>query len=242
LQNFKLEKRTDLSLEEFIEEYRKPSIPVVFTDAANNWGATGKWTPEYLKDRFGHKTVSIDGKEYNFGQFIDMAMNSTDENPAPYLRECDVTEVFPELMEDITPILKYTTPNRLMNPLVFGAFRRPGMQAGFPELLFGGTGGQFPRLHFDNWYVHAFVTQIYGDKEFTVFPPDQTEYLYPAEGRYNLSELKEFVNPDPEKYPLYKHATPYRIVVKQGETILHHPLQFHTIALPKKIGLGSKQM
>lgn len=219
MSDFKLEKRSNLSLNEFIEEYRERNLPVVFTDAAQKWGATEKWTPSYLKENFGHKTVKIDVQEYNFGEFIDMALNSTDEDPAPYLRECDITEVFPELMADITPIFKYTAPNRLMHPFIFNMFRQSGMKAGFPELLFGGTGGQFPRLHFDNWYVHAFVTQVYGDKEFTVYPPDQGEYLYPIKNRHNISELTEFINPDPNKYPLYKHATPYRIVVKQGETI-----------------------
>ena len=38
-----VERRSNLSLEEFIEEYEKPSKPVIITDVVTNWEAYKSW-------------------------------------------------------------------------------------------------------------------------------------------------------------------------------------------------------
>ena len=48
----KLEKRSGLSYEEFQNNYLFPLKPVVFTDAAKDWKAVGKFTPEFFKRNF----------------------------------------------------------------------------------------------------------------------------------------------------------------------------------------------
>ena len=47
------------------------------------------------------------------------------------------------------------------------------------ELFFGGNGGVFP-LHFDELYMHTQITQIYGSKQFYIFPYLLEKQLKPS--------------------------------------------------------------
>ncbi len=46
-------------------------------------------------------------------------------------------------------------------------------------IFFGSPGGEFPYVHYNYMGLHANKTQLYGIKEFTVIPPDQTPHIYP---------------------------------------------------------------
>ena len=41
-----IDRRSNLSVEDFIREYEEPNIPVVITDVACKWKGFGKWTSE----------------------------------------------------------------------------------------------------------------------------------------------------------------------------------------------------
>src|SRR3984885_3440188 len=95
-----VDRRTNLSEEEFINEYVKLSRPVVLTDAAKDWKAMKKLTPAWFKEHYPHINKNINGVNYNMGDFIDMMLTSNAENPAPYPYNFNVEKVFPELMTD----------------------------------------------------------------------------------------------------------------------------------------------
>ncbi len=42
-------------------------------------------------------------------------------------------------------------------------------------------------MHFDGEDSHATITEIYGDKEFLVYAPEDTPYMYPSPKRANHS-------------------------------------------------------
>ena len=48
----KVDKRSELSRKELYNEYIKPEIPVVLKDAAKDWNAMGKITPEFFKKNY----------------------------------------------------------------------------------------------------------------------------------------------------------------------------------------------
>src|ERR1700743_715576 len=113
-----VDKRTNLSHKEFIEEYVKKSRPVVLTDAAKEWKAMKKYTPQWFKEHYSHINKNINGVNYNMGDFIDMMLTSSVENPAPYPYNFDVKKVFPELMEDFLPEIIYGKIDRINHKLV----------------------------------------------------------------------------------------------------------------------------
>jgi hypothetical protein len=63
------------------------------------------------------------------------------------------------------------------------------------ELFFGGPGGKFPVAHIDLFHTNAWITQLYGRKNFVVFPRGQDEWLDPKAENHLESEVNIF-NPD----------------------------------------------
>ena len=79
-----IERRSGLSWDSFIEEYVRPNKPVILTDAAAQWGAHKLFSPAYFKEKFPGKTATINGIKYELKDYVDMMLNGTEENPAPY--------------------------------------------------------------------------------------------------------------------------------------------------------------
>lgn len=216
-QTFTVDRRTNLSYQAFVDEYLMPQKPVIIADGLKAWPALTKWTPEFFKTHHGDKPVTVNGKAMRLGDYIDLVVNSSEARPCPYLSGVMVRQQFPEIAADILPELKYTLPDRLRSRLAIGKTKS---RLGLPELLISGLGGKF-RLHIDSLFLLGFVTQIHGDKEFMIFAPGDTPYLYPRAGNEKQSELADPFDVDLQKFPLFTKATPARFVLKAGETIFN---------------------
>jgi histone arginine demethylase JMJD6 len=218
------------SYSEFVEKFLLPRKAIIITDALEQWKALSKWTPQYFKERYGsmplknngqyHTLAGFlpernDGKTLTMGEFIDLVLASSDQHPAPYLRNVWVEKFLPELDADIDPLPDYLSPNWLDGP--FNRPLYPRLHGGHSELYIGGRGGKFPTLHYDSWHIHTFLCQIYGIKEYTVFAPDQGRYLYQSD--YHTSSLRDLDNVDLETFPLYAKATPIRFQLHPGEIL-----------------------
>ncbi|WP_375494000.1 cupin-like domain-containing protein [uncultured Nostoc sp.] len=224
-----VEKVANLSYKEFVSRYLNPLQPVVITDAIQDWKALSIWTPEFFKNNYGSKEVTVDAKRYQLGNFIDLVLASTEEKPCSYLKDTDIPGLFPELLADIDPTLLYSQYNWLLSPMLYIPAADPVKQRNaFLELLIAGKGTKFPILHFDYWHLHAFIMQVYGEKEFTLFSPVQTEYLYPVDMSSNRSLIPDIHQPDLEQFPLFAKATPIKVIVKPGETIFVPSGWWHT--------------
>jgi len=209
-----VERVDDISYEEFMERFYKPGIPVVFKNASKVWEANGLFSPQWFKKNYGDKTIDKDGKKYTMLEVLEMVENSTEENPAPYPFIFDIPTVLPELLPLISPLnLGYAKPNWLEHKL----FKR-GYWGSATELFVGGPGGKFPYVHLDYYHLNAWINQLYGEKRFTVFPRGQEQFLYPKPEDSWRSDINIF-EPDYEKYPLYKNATPIHFTVGAGETL-----------------------
>ena len=70
--------------------------------------------------------------------------------------------------------------------------------------------------------------QIYGRKEFILFPPEQEPYLYPSAEKLNLSTVNDVDRPDLERFPLFAKANASRFVLEQGELLFIPSHWWHT--------------
>jgi histone arginine demethylase JMJD6 len=204
----------DISHEEFMTKFYEPGIPVVFRNASNVWKAKGVFSPDWFRKNYGNRTKRMHGATYTMNQIMDMVEASTEAKPAPYPIVFNVPNELPELLPLITPLnLNYASPNWLERRVF-----QVGKWGGNTEIFIGGAGGQFPYAHIDLFHLSAWISQLYGEKRFTVFPRDQTEFLYPKPDEPWKSTVNIF-NPDYEKHPKYRQATPISFTCGPGETL-----------------------
>lgn len=209
-----IERRSALSVEEFLSRYMIPRQPVIVTDAARHWEAL-RWTPDSLRARLGARLVPVGGSMLPFDEFIDRMRN----DPAtPYLNNVDIPKYFPDLMPDIRPELPYALPNRLFSHLLPPNYPTPKDEKLFVTLFIGGRGRTF-RLHYDFFNVHTFITQLHGDKEFKFYSPDHGDLLYPDPVGGKISKVDDVWTPREDQFPLLKDARPIHLTMHPGETL-----------------------
>lgn len=235
-----IERRSRLSCSDFHREFVERRKPVVIAGALDRWQALARWTPQFFKQTYGGVALHADnqpytlggflpkrkdGSPFTLGEFIDLVLASSDENPAPYLRNVHIEKFLPELNAYLLPIPDYFQPNWLEGPVAKPLDTR--LHSGRFELYIGGTGSKFPVLHYDTWHIHTFLSQIYGVKRYTLFAPDQAAFLYPSG---NQSQ----VNPDSvdlDKFPLFAHATPILCDLQPGEILFVPAGWWHTVRI-----------
>jgi len=197
---------------------------VILTDAISDWGALGKWSTQFFKDEYGGLEIEVDGETMALGDLIDRVEASTDDNPAPYLRNQALAEWPPELSADVFPMPDCTQPNWLESRIF-----PKGESLSSVEVYIGGQGAQFPVLHYDGLHTHAFLMQLYGDKEYIVFSPEQTRFMYPQDGiMANKSRIEDLLHPDSEEFPLFEQAEGFRFSLHPGETLFVPAGWWHT--------------
>src|SRR5690348_11668844 len=236
---FVIERRDQLSYEEFCRSYLYPLRPVIVTDVLRKWPAMQRWTPEFFQGEFGKLEFTSYGPEYDQGgtqanvrfslsDYIDRVLSSGEDKPVPYFRNKILAENFPSLMEDIEPLPEYLFPNWLGERYLVGHVRRILNRGGAIELFIGGKGSTFPVLHYDGAGVHAFLMQVYGRKEFVVYAPDQEPFLYPNPEQSNLSLIRDVNHPDLTRYPLFAKAVATTFILEPGEFLFVPSHWWHT--------------
>ncbi len=214
--NLVVQKKYGLTYEQFASQHLFANVPVVLGDACESWAAKEKFTPEFFKSTYGDRKVNVEGQVFKLGDYIDLMAVSTEENPAPYPCKLQLDSDYPELVPDVTPRFKFALPDRCHSKLM------PGAMLGGAETLevfFGSPGGQFPYVHYDYMCLHAYITQLYGIKEFTVIPPSQTPYVYPKPDNQWVSEIPDIRTTDLAQFPLFAQATPLTFTIGPGETL-----------------------
>ena len=211
-----VEKKYGMSYREFADNHLFANYPVVIGDACDGWAAKTKFTPEFFKSTYGDREVTVEGQVFRLADYIDLMAAATEENPAPYPCKLQLNRDYPELVPDVTPRFKYALPDRCHSKLM------PGSMLGGAETLevfMGSPGGQFPYVHYDYMCLHAYITQLYGIKEFTVIPPHQTPYIYPRADNQWVSEIPNIKEVDLASYPLFAQATPITFTIGPSETL-----------------------
>lgn len=214
-----LERRSaaELPYPDFVRDYVARNLPVVVENALQDCPARQRWTPEYFRERFGAKRIQVSyNEQMTFADFIDAVLASREEAPGPYMYRLFIGPHMPELLPELEPLNPYAFPRRLASPLMPQQWRRPD---GYLKLLIGGIGGRFPTLHYDLENGHATITEIHGDKEFILYPPEDAAFLYPKPDMPNQSTIPDVRQVDLQRFPLYERATQYHTVLHPGDMV-----------------------
>ena len=231
----------------FLHEYVLKNRPVVLKDAAREWPALSKWTPNYFKERSGAKnvpvfqrtrSVSVKGM-VSMKDYVEEITSSTFHNRAKYLFSLKLPKEFPELLPDLQPRPTYWDPNWLDSDYLL-----PGL-ANFKlrnitglEMNMGGAGSPFPFLHYDDLWTQTFITQVYGRKAWVLYPPSQTPFMYPSDESDNISRIPMEGDVDLTEFPLFAQAKPLKFILEHGEMLYGAAGWWHTtLALTPSIAV-----
>src|SRR6185312_9020647 len=193
-----VERKSDLSVTEFVRDHLRPRRPVVLVNVLRDWPALGKFNHEYFLREHADLPVQVRGQRHRLGDILALQMASTAERPGPYPCTLSATA---DLLDDLTPRFACSLPTRAGSALI------PGSVFGLinhMEIFFGGPGGGFPRVHCDMLHLHAWITQVQGDKEITVYEHGQEELLYVNPELPWLSAIQD--PHDHDRYPLLRRA------------------------------------
>jgi ribosomal protein L16 Arg81 hydroxylase len=205
--------------EAFLEHYLKLEKPALITGILEHEPAMQKWTPDYFKKISGQTVVRVEHgnvlqnsptySHLKLGDFLNKmvgqpSLHSYTElfsaaNPVQYLAYFDIFKFLPDLKADIS------------FPLWKGRRTIPIAWIGPP--------GTFTGLHWD--ILPNLFAQIYGKKEFILYPPNQSPFLYPSK-KYDVGSVLSSVDsrkPDYAAFPLFKHAQGIRVIVEAGQVL-----------------------
>ncbi|MEH2296105.1 cupin-like domain-containing protein [Nostoc sp.] len=226
-----VERRSNLSYDEFVREYASVGKPVIITDVIKDWKAMKKWTLDFFRSEFGSIEYAV--KEDNtknegvmsIADYIDY-ITAGNSNRRLYMANFGIVSDYPELLKDYNDPIYFPNwlqrlPKKLLRKYDFD----------YPDIFIGHKGTSIG-LHQDHYYGSAWLGMIKGRKQIVLFTPDQKEFLY--DGKIDV------LKPDLEKFPLYAKTNPVEVILETGE-ILYIPSGWwhHVKNIEVSIAIGS---
>jgi lysine-specific demethylase 8/hypoxia-inducible factor 1-alpha inhibitor (HIF hydroxylase) len=223
---------SSITPDDFYRTYRVPGRPVIITGAFDR---VDDWTLDLLSDKLGNTTYNarIYGRDYRKKPKREWKKYS-DVKAYPY-------NEYAQMLRDRTA----HDQNIYMAQVAFGntpladTIRAPvqeletrcDMERMVPEMdlnLWLGPSGHTEPLHFDNG--DGTLMQLHGAKKVILFPPSQTDNLYPFPFFADIPPWFSQVDtdePDFDVFPGYREALQHKIevVIGQGD-ILFIPLSW----------------
>lgn len=212
----KVERRSGLSRQEFLENYYAKNRPVILTDIVPQWKAHSRWTPDYLKEKYGHLDVSVQydrdsnplyeiekekhQKTMKLGEYADLVVNGGKTNQyymVPFNANI-LKDEFQGLFEDV----------QLSDDYFDCSLGRERFSFWF------GPEGTITPLHFD--LMNSFLCQVYGRKRMRLISPNQKHLMYNYMSFHTPIDLDR---PDFAKYPLFKNVNVIDVMIHPGEAM-----------------------
>jgi hypothetical protein len=222
-----VEKRSRVSRDEFIERYAIGSRPLVLTDITRDWPAMQRWSPKYLKEKFGHLEVEIQAErnadpkfEQNklehrrmvrVGDFVDQVLGGGKTNDYYLTANNEILRrpEFAPLLQDIGSLPDFCRREDLGRSINF---------------WFGPSGTNTPLHHDTLMLLH---TQVVGRKRWRFISPLETPRLYNYFGVFSPIDID---HPDLARYPLFREVKVLDVVVEPGETIFLPLAWWHQVS------------
>ena len=210
-----VERVAGLEAERFHRDFYAANRPVVMTGQMQHWPAMSRWTPDYLKARFGEVPVQVQmGRESDpdfevnmhllrhtmpFGDYVQKVETSPPSNDFYMVASNHVLHEtgLGALMEDVDFFPELMSPERL-----------PGS-----TFFWYGPAGTVTPLHHDP--SNIILAQLRGRKHVRMYPPVQTPLLDNCLGVYSGADPENPTAGPPE----FVHATAMETTLGPGEAL-----------------------
>ena len=196
----------------FRKQFLRPQRPVIVEESISDWPAYSKWNLEYLKEIAGEKEVPL-----------------YDDRPVDYREGFNEPHIRMKMKDYIDLLQREPTKFRIFLwnvlkevPSLQQDFKYPKLGVrflkGLPMLFFGGSDSH-TFMHYDIDLANIFHYHFEGTKEFLLFSPSETRFLYKIPHSLITHESINFSNPDFTKWPGLRYAKGYRGNLKHGEML-----------------------
>ena len=228
-----------VSVQAFAREHLAgEGTPAIVTDAMGDWQARD-WTFQLFREKYGSKIIQVSSaladntksRWVRLDEYIDyiehpetspLSQMSSPDRPfyayayKPFSKNAELRDAFstPYFLEDWYQLLE--------EPLL--SILNPGW------LLLGGK-RTVSQLHQDFFSTHTWFAQVKGVKDFIVFPPTDSPYLYGG--------AVDPQHPDLARFPLFERATAHHCQLGPGEVLcLPADWWHHVVAVEESITLS----
>ena len=161
---------------EFLRNWVNPNIPVIIQNAFNDWPAIEKWNNDYLRQKIGHRTVTVsvtpngyadavvgdkfvmpEERETKFSKFLDILEGKIQDRGIFYVQKqnSNLTDEFQELCAEAASDIPWATEAFGKNPDAVNFWM--GDKRAITSMH---------KDHYENLYC-----VISGSKTFTLLPP-----------------------------------------------------------------------
>jgi len=223
-----------ISADEFKRRYISTNSPLLMRQMTADWPAMRKWSFEYFANLRLSKTVYVEKEnvmqrdavyeELSYADYIRRMIDSDSDasQRQGYLSVFKIFRAFPHLKDDVD--FSILSQHKLKNT-VSGWIGPAGTVTGY---------------HVD-WGDNV-LAQICGRKEVRLVAPKDSRYMYPS-SRFDQGTTSSEIDVDDldtDRFPLFRHATEYRVVLHPGEMLfIPRGWWHHVRSLDKSISVSN---
>jgi hypothetical protein len=208
-----IDRRKNLSPEEFKRQYLKPRIPVILEGGAKDWECCRRWSFDYFTENHGDEdcTVTSDGDPEAIS--LRETIERIKKGDARSARICNLLQNHPELHAQTN----FEQLRLLTNFLSFETSYQ----------LFVGGAGRSTALHAGS--THNFIIQIAGTKTWRIIDPNYNPVIQPIVDGGPL--FRSYLNPceDDPLYPEVQHIDLYRADLEPGDILFNPAFFWHYV-------------
>jgi hypothetical protein len=205
-----------LSGDVFYRWYYSANRPAVLLDGMTNWPALDRWTPDYMRDRYGEEVVEVmTGRSGDPRYEINCEHHKTSMPLHQYVdlvQSAAVTNDFYMVANnhslDTSGLVTLLDDIRFFDEVL-----DPSDAAGKVFLWFGPAGTVTP-THHDT--MNVLLAQVLGRKLVTLIPSFETPLVYNHVGVYSEVDCE---SPDYERYPLFRNVTRLQVLLEPGQAL-----------------------
>ncbi len=214
----------DISRQDFIENYLKKNKPVVLKGAAKKWECISKWSPDFLNEKYGDDDIPLINASPNLNEEMEYSVKTVKfreviegmkrGDNSYYSRFNDLLGNHPELLNDIDKNWFLERTEKIVSGNTFQCF----------------IGGDKTYTHIHSAVQSNFFVQVYGKKNWLLYPPSYNQYLAPlVDGRPYFSTLFHPKEPNFKEFPEMKYLDYFDITLEPGDILYNPPSWWHHV-------------